>query len=212
MTFSKTFGFVMIASTLGMIGCGGASVRIAALRPDVDTSQSKVVVLPMLLFDGQKIRARNAEYANPVADERLAAEWSSDLGSGNSMAVSKGVLDAVPGATDGINTLIGNLDATGTLARTTELTSFLQTMSTKFVDGAVAFALVLEDEAEYRTAKVVHVNMGLFDAKTLAWKWVTKGSYSSGLFSADVSYQTAVKNLVGASFAELKARTGGPVR
>lgn len=197
---------------LGAAGCGGASVRVATLRADVETSQSKVVVLPLLLFDGRRIKPGNAAYANPVADERLVAEWATDLGAGNSVSIPKDVLDAIPGSTDGLNTLIGHLDASGTLARTTTLTSFLQAIATRFVDGALAFALVREDEAEFKSGKVVHVHLGLFDAKSLAWKWVVRGSWSSGPFSESVSYQTAVKNVIGEAFAALKATSGGAVR
>lgn len=202
----------VVSLLLGTVGCGGASVRVASLRPDVETSQSKVVVLPLMLFDGRRIRPGNGTYANPVADQRLAAEWSTDLGAGASMAVSKDVMDAIPGSTDGINTLIGQLDARGSLEKTTALTSFLQVIATRFVDGAIAFALVLEDEREFKATHAVSVNMGLFDAKTLSWKWVTKGSYSIGMFDDEVSYQTAVKNLIGESFAELKKAGGGAVR
>jgi hypothetical protein len=214
MSRSKCPSSFLAVALLALMGCGGASVRVD-IRHDIDTSASKVVVLPMLLCDGQKLKPGNASYSNAMADERLAHEWSVDIGSGNTVNVSKNVMDSLPGAYPAVDALLARRDIRSMAGPDSGLADFLHVIATRFVDGALAVALVFEDEHEYLASGEVHVNLGLFDNKKQAWKWLTVHKYSSGMFSSTKSrapYQATVASLVGESFAELKKQNGGAVR
>lgn len=208
---SKMCGSVLSVIALALWGCAAPRVQVY-LRPDVHTEESKILVFPILLFDGTKIRTSNAEYSNPLADALSSKKWSSALGSENTTTIPRLLLDKIPGAYDAINVLIAKLDTTSAIEQTTGLTQFLGALTSQFGDGALAFALVLQDEKEYARTKKVQVNMGLFDTKKLTWKWITKHTYAQGAIPVPVPYSTEVSKLVSESFDALKSENKGLVR
>lgn len=212
MTITRSATHLLAAVSLAAMGCGGVQLN---LRRNVDTANSKVVVLPVLLYDGHKIAPANASYANPGADEMLAREWSMNVGAANTVAVSKSVLDAIPGADNGVNELIAGINESAPPRPAGKDSEFLQALATRFVDGAVAFALVDENETSYKSTRHVRLILGLFDAKGLAWKWTTTHAYGPGLFGMftdTIPYQSVVDKLVAESFAEVKEQNGGAIR
>lgn len=208
--FSKKLVYLLVVGVICklLLGCATTKPNVNVyFRTDVDTSKSKVIVFPMLLTDGKKLKPANESYSNPIADALFGKKWSdlsNVLGTANSVIIPKIALDKIPGANDAINALISTLDITSAIEQTTTLTKFLETLTTKFGAGAFAFALVFEDENEYKSSKQVHLNMGLFDTKKLTWKWITKHSFTAGMIP--VPYQVVTKNLISESFEALKEK------
>jgi len=208
----RSANVLLAALSLAVMGCSSVQVN---LRTDVDTTNSKIVVLPALLYDGKVIAPANATYANPGTDEMLAREWSMKVGAENTVAVSKAVLDATPGAYNGINELIVGIHPGASMKPVGRDSDFLKFVATKIVDGAVAFALVDQNESAYKATRHVRLVLGLFDAKRLAWKWTATNEYGPGLFgflTDTLPYQTVVDRLVAESFAQVKSQNGGAVR
>ncbi len=199
---------------IGLVGCIGLIAQAASvnvyLRPDVDTSSSTILVFPMMLTDGKALKPANVSFSNPVADALFLKKWTDDLGTKNAIIIPKPALDKIPDAYSSIGKIIASCDTASAVEQTTQLTKFLEAINSQFGNGAFAFALVFEDENDYKSTKQVHLNMGLFDTKKLTWKWITKDSYSQGMIP--VPYPLAVNKLISNSYDALKKKSGGPVR
>jgi len=190
--------------TFGIFGCATTKPAIEVyLRPDVNTSESRVIVFPLLLTDGQQMKPENTQYSNSIADALFGKKWSDSLRAKKITVIPKVALDKIPGAYSAMNALIVALDGTSAVEQTTGLTQLFEKISSQFGDGALAFALIFEDEAEYKATKQVRFHMGLFDSKKLTWKWITKYSYQAGLIP--VPYQVVVNKVISESYDALEA-------
>jgi hypothetical protein len=81
---------------------------------------------------------------------------------------------------------------------------FINTLADKYGKSATfAFSIVFENEESYKSSNKLDKNMGLFDPKSLSWKWITKDSYKNdGLIP--VPYIIAVNETISNSFTALK--------
>ena len=206
----KITSYIALIAVFLSVSCASQQKVSVYNRNDVDTTKSKVIAFPMLLWDGKKIKSSNTVYSNQVVDTFIGKNWTDNLGKENIIVIPKLALDKVPGAYTAMNTFIKALDGTSAVEQSTELTNLLTSISSQFGDGAFAMALVTVDKKEYDTSGQVQVNMGLFDTKKLTWKWITKHSYKKGL--APIPYEKVVQDLVSESFEALKAETKGLVR
>jgi len=190
-------------------GCASASKVDVYYRKDVNTSASKVIAFPMLLWDGKKLSKADS-YDNPVADALIGKKWTEYLGTENAVTVPRQALDKLPGAWNAIDTLVKVLDKTSAVEQTGSLRRFLNAVGSKFGDGALAFALVTKSKEEFENAESIRVSMGLFDTKKLTWKWITHTTSEKGMIP--IPYEKVVQDMIKASFDSLKEKSGGPVR
>ncbi len=200
---------VAICAVGFLSGCASTSKVDVYYRDDVNTSESKVIAFPMLLWDGNKLTKADS-YENPVADGLISKKWTDYLGSENAVVVPRQALDKLPGAWNAIDTLVKVLDDTSAVEQTGTLRRFLNTVGSKFGDGALAFALVTKSKEEFENAESIRVSMGLFDTKKLTWKWVTHSTAEKGMIP--IPYEKVVQDMIKASFDGLKEKSGGAVR
>jgi hypothetical protein len=180
-------------------------------RKDVDTSKSKILAFPMLLWDGNKIKPANTSYSNPMIDVLFGKNWATDLGAENIIIIPKMGLDKIPNVYTAMDAFIKAADGVSAVEQTNpNLTKVLESLTKTFGDGAFAVALVTADKKEYEDSGEVQVTMGLFDTKKLTWKWITKVKHKNGL--VPIPYEIIVKDLVNESYAYLKEYNKGAVR
>jgi hypothetical protein len=197
------------ATLLQLTGCTTSKVDLF-VRKDVDTSKSRIIVFPMLLWDGKALSAANSSYSNPMVDAALTKDWAAELGADSTVSIPKIALDKIPGSYQAMSAFIKSLDGVSAVEQSSKLTSFLQAISKQFGDGAFALALVTDDEAGFKAKKSLQVNMGLFDTKTLTWKWIAKTEEKASL--VPVPYPAFVQNLVSANYDYLKKENSNQVR
>lgn len=206
----KQFWFLFLGAIF-LINCASDREISVYNRKDVDTSKSKILAFPMLLWDGSKIKPANTSYSNPLIDALFGKNWASDLGTENVIIVPKVALDKIPNVYPAMDAFIKAADGVSAVEQTNPyLTKTLETISKTFGDGAIAVALVTVDKKEYEDTGEVQVNLGLFDTKKLTWKWITKVRHKNGV--VPIPYEVIVKELVSESYEYLKKSTGGNLR
>lgn len=206
----KNFGF-LILGILIFANCASDREISVYNRKDVDTSKSKILAFPMLLWDGSKIKPANTSFSNPLIDALFGKNWATDLGAENVIIIPKVALDKIPNVYSGMDAFIQAADGVSLVEQSNpNLTKILETLTKTFGDGAFAVSLVTVDKKEYEQSGEVQVNMGLFDTKKLTWKWITKVKHKNGL--VPIPYEVIVKELVSESYEYLKKQTGGTVR
>jgi hypothetical protein len=202
---------LMLLSMIFLLNCASDREISIYTRKDVDTSKSKILAFPMLLWDGSKIKESNTAYSNPLIDALFGKNWASDLGAENVIIIPKMALDKIPNVYTAMDAFIKAADGVSAVEQTNpNLTKVLDTLTKTFGDGAIAVALVTMDKKEYESSGEVQVNMGLFDTKKLTWKWITKVRHKNGV--VPIPYEVIVKDLVTESYVYLKEKSDGKVR
>lgn len=209
--FSKSKILLLIVLSFSLSGCLTSSKNVNVYtRNDVNTEKSKVIIFPMLVAKKSGMEAANSKYSNPLVDAFLGKQWSSALGSENTVIIPKIALDKIPKAYTVMEAFIKALDTASALERNKAVKKFAKVISKKFGDGAFALALAFQDKKAFEAGGVLRVHMGLFDTKKLTWKWITKNSYAKSL--VPLPYETVLQDLVSQSYEALKAKNAGKVR
>lgn len=207
---TKIIGLFLLG-VLNFVNCAGGREITVYNRKDVDTSKSKILAFPMLLWDGSKIKPANTSYSNPMIDVLFGKNWATDLGAENVIIIPKIALDKIPNIYPAMDLFLKAADGVSLVEQTNPtLTKALEAVTKTFGDGAFAIALVTADKSEYESSGSVQVTLGLFDTKKLTWKWITKVKHTNGL--VPIPYEIIVKELVSESYVYLKEKTGGKVR
>ena len=193
-----------------LFSCASTKNAQVFLRNDVNTDKSKVIVFPMLLAKSGGMAEANAKFSNPLVDGLLGKNWTEDLGKDNTVSVPKMVFDKIPGGYASMEIFIKSLDVTSSLEQNGLLKNFAEAIQKQFGDGAMALALVFEDEAQYKATGKLHLNMGLFDTKKMTWKWITKNVAEKSVIP--VPYAKVLQDLASGSYEALKKQSGGKVR
>ena len=197
---------LLVLFSFVFVSCGGGPNVSVYHRADVDTASSRIVVFPMLLCQGGALSSANGQYSNPIADALLTKSWAEALGADNAISIPKLAFDKIPKANEFVTLIVKSADTISALEQSGASTEFLAAVKKQFGDGALAFALVFEDKAQYENGKKVHLNMGLFDVKMMTWKWITKTVYEAGMVPKP--YEMVVQDLVDESFKALKEKAG----
>jgi len=203
--------FISLCLSLAFgIGCATTGNINVLTRDGIDTSNSKIVVFPLLLWDGKQITSANSSYSNPLADGVIAKTWTSGVGKDNIVVVPRQAIDRIPRAYEAMNIIVHSFDAASSVERSGDLSGFIDTVTSQFGDGAMAIALVSADKASYEKSGSIRLNMGLFDMKRLSWRWITKNAYTKGM--VPIPYEKIVQDLVDQSYDALMKKTGGKIR
>lgn len=215
---NKIVTIIVMAAVLALFsGCAllgvGKDTQVSVYkRDDVDTSNSKVIVFPLLLKSGGDFAQANKNADNGALDAIVGTGWTDEIGKDEIIIVPKLVLSELPQGWETLGKFIKLLDKTSSIEQTLdnpEIKKFVEGLSSKVGDGALGFALVFEDEAMFKASKTLHGNMGLFDTKKLTWKWITKYKNS---YKLPVPYQVAIKDLFSESWQAIKAENDGKIK
>lgn len=212
--FKKILGkliFVAVAASL-FSGCMPKAKIDLYKRDDIDTSNSQVIVFPLLLKTGGDFAEANKNYDNKSLDSLVVSDWSSEIGTDDVIVVPKAIINEIPKGWEVLGKIVKILDSTSAIEQSLnnpEIKQFTKELSSKLGDGALGFAIVFQDEDSYEATKILQGNMGLFDTKSLTWKWITKYRKE---YKLPIPYEVAVKELFSASWEKLKSENNGNIK
>ena len=181
-------------------------------RDDVDTSNSKVIIFPLLLNAGGNFAEANKNAENKALDALVGTSWTDEIGTEDAIIIPKAVISKIPKGWEITGQFIQVLDTASAIEQTMdnpEIKKFVKELTSKAGDGALGFALVFEDEDTFKASQTLHGNMGLFDTKTLTWKWITK--YKNH-YKLPIPYQMAIRDLFSESWKRVKAENDGKIK
>ena len=208
--FNKIIILIIVAFSLSQCSLLSKKSVNVFLRKDVNTEKSRIIVFPMLLAQPGSMKAANEKFSNPALDTFLGKNWYDYIGKKNVVVIPKIALDKIPHAYEVLDYLIKALDITSAIEQNEILKEFIDAVSNKFGDGALAFALVSQNEDQYKNSGIIQLKLGLFDMKKLTWKWIVKSTYQSKIYP--LPYQAALQDLVKDAFSKLKEKNNGQVR
>lgn len=185
-----------------LAACGSAQVK-HQLRKDIDTSNSRILVLPLLLSDGKSVLStKNIGFSNPLLDGVVGKVWISDLGSEAVTVMPKVAFEKIPGAYESLDLMVRSMNKAENVGENSGLKIFVDALAQTFGDRALAVTLVYPDEKAYKRSKYATVYMGLFDVKKLAWKWSARSRRGYSLIP--VPYPAMVQKIISDNINHIK--------
>lgn len=208
---SKKLGCLLIASlSLVSIYCTTSSTQNTAnvyLRKENKVEKAKVIVFPVIYLAKSNFENSNKNFNGTLLDTKIAASWIANVGKENVIPVPRVVLNEIPNSwevLDILTSLMDNAEIAKDKIKGTKVEKFINTIKDKYGKyTTLAFSVVFENEDAYKSSKIVYKNMGLFDPKTLSWKWITKDHYEASKYMP-VPYEVAVNDIISSSFEALK--------
>lgn len=177
------------------------------LRKDIAIKSDKVIIFPTMYLSSSNFIAENKNFKGTIIDAKLLASWSSNLANIKPIPVPRQVLNEIPGAWPSLNILVSMMDNSEDIKNNKNysvIEKFVHNITKKYGNNNVlAFSVVFEDENEYISSHKVHKNIGLFDTKTMSWKWITKDVYENPAY-LPLPYDAAVSKIINNSFEALK--------
>ncbi len=175
-------------------------------RDDIDTAQSKVMVFPLLLVSDGDFSQTNKNMDNQLLDAQISATWANEIGVDSVIPVPKALISEIPNGWKALGKLVLMLDPVSAIEQPIKDPNMLklaQKLSAKIGDGALGFTLVFQDKDSYKATQTLQGHLGLFDTKTLTWKWITE--YTK-VYKLSVPYQVAINDLLDASLKKSKQK------
>ena len=214
----KKLGCILITSlSLVTISCTTSAPSNTAhvyLKKDIDVEKSKVIVFPIIYMTKGDFENSNKNFNGTLLDTKIAASWVANVGKENVIPVPRLVLNEIPKAWEVLDILISQMDNAEDgkdKIKGTVVEKFINTITEKYGKYTTfAFSVVFENEDAYKSSKKVYKNMGLFDPKTLSWKWITKDYYEASGY-VPVPYTVAVNDVISNSFAALKKENNNKI-
>jgi hypothetical protein len=167
-------------------------------RSDLATVTGKVIVFPVMSFDGKKATgARGVEMA-------LLSKWSGLYGVAN--IISAGPAAEKLSGSAGFTALIGSLDNTSAVEQihqNPQISDALAAIASLLGRNNLGFALIEGGEREFDSGGTVYLSVGFFDVRNLTWKWITKTSAKKGPMGR---WELSSSEMVGKSFKEIEAK------
>lgn len=200
-------------------GCAGLSImpdtgksEISLYqRDDIDTAKSKVVVFPLLLVADNFSQA-NKDTDTKILDALISTVWVNEIGTDAIIPIPKEAISKIPSGWKTLGEFVLMLDSVSAIEQSVkdpQMLNFLQKLSTKIGDGALGFTLVFQDADNYKATRMLQGHIGLFDTKTLTWKWITK--YKK-MYNLAIPYQVAINDFLDASLKKVKEKNNGKIR
>ncbi len=167
-------------------------------RSDLATAAGKIIVFPVLSFDGRKnTGARGVEMA-------LLSKWSALYGVSNIIPAGP-AFEKLSGSA-GFAALIRSLDNMSALEQihqNPEIRDALASIALLLGGSNLGFALIEGGEREYNSGGMVHLNIGFFDVRNLTWKWITKASARKNSIGR---WELSSSEMVSKSFKEIEIK------
>jgi len=164
-------------------------------RSDINTQSSKVIVFPLLSFEGKKTEGtKNVELG-------ILNQWAEIAGKANIIPAGP-ALEQLPSAT--LLTFIKSIDTASSveqLSQNPKIKEAIGMITSKLGNYNLALAIIDGGEKEFAAGSEVRLHIGLFDSQNMTWKWITKAVTRKGKLSR---WEVASTTLVQDSFKEIK--------
>lgn len=184
-----------------LIGVGGqlTACALSSPKPEVlyrrpGAKINSVVVMPVTDFSGEKSAA-----ARQIEDA-VADGWARTFGETKVHSAGPVVEELNIQLASGYEKIIDSIKAP---ARVTHLKSdpgfarYVSMFSSEVGNHDLAFAVVDGEREQFEKQKPVYLYLGVFDIKTMSWKWITRTQGRKGLFAP---WETASVDLVSDGF------------
>lgn len=209
---SLFIGAAMVLTGCGLTGMLPSDTHVKVYYDEaVNTSESKVIVFPVLLHQAGFADV-NDKFDSVALDAIFVKDWTDRIGTDNLYVLPKKLIKEAPNgweATEKLVTVMNKASNPGKLSDEL-LTKFLSSLTSKVGDGAIALAVIQENETQYDSSDTIHLDMALFDTKSLSYKWVTKTTEVQKIGA--VPYQVAVKSTSDKSWDKLVTESNRPIR
>ena len=180
-----------------------------SLDQSVDTSEGRIIILPIMLANSGNFSAANTQFDNTALNTVLLKSWADDIDDDTFM-VTKSMLNKLPYGWDAVELIVRSMDESREVRSNSEtLQKFFKSVRELAGEGTIAIGLVFQDEATYKSAQMLRFHAGLYDMKTAKFKWITNAVSQQ---KVPVPYQLSLQQLVDASFEALKEKNNGLVR
>lgn len=164
-------------------------------RADVPTHPGKVIVFPVLGFDGRKTEGtRNMELS-------LLGKWADTYGKGNIIPVGP-ALEQLAGS-GGFAQLVKSLDASSSVEQLHQDPRIREAIGsvTSALGGAyLGMAVLSGGQQGFDAGQEVRLHIGLFDVQNMTWKWITKAVAKKGKVGR---WELTSADLINSSFKEI---------
>ncbi len=177
------------------------------LRKDISIKSDKVILFPTMYLTSGNFIEENKNFKGNIIDGKLLASWTTNIDKIKLIPVPRQVLNEIPGAWPSLNILVSMMDNSEDIKNNENysvIEKFVHSITKKYGNNSVlALSVVFEDENEYISSHKVHKNIGLFDTKTMSWKWITKDAFENSTY-LPIPYEVAVNKIISNSFEALK--------
>lgn len=207
-SLSLVLAVALMAGCSMIAGQMGAETEVKVkLSSDVNTSESDVVVFPVMLATGN-FAAANSNFGNKAMDGMLLKAWNDNI-EGTVYPLPKEVMKKLPMGWEATALIIRGMEATSGLTTNETLETFFEKVKEVAGDGAIAVGLTKQSEAEYKANGKLDFNMGLYDIKSGKFKWISNAKSTQ---NAMVPYEVALQGVISASFEKVLEKNGGTAR
>ncbi len=147
-------------------------------RADINTKINKIIIFPTSDFSGK------ASEGSKSIDFSINAGWAGVYGSNK--VIPAGIVIEKISNSIGNNfygkfvTTLDNVSAIEQISRNENIKKFAGEIIGKFGEFPFALAIVSGGETEYNAGQPVSLHIGLFDAKNLTWRLITKIEIKKG--------------------------------
>lgn len=176
------------------------------LKKDLNIKSDKLILFPTMYLTKSNFAEENKKFKGTIIDSKIAASWGTNLDKYKLIPLPRQVLNEIPAAWESLYILASMMDNSEEIKNNKNnsiIEKFIHNITKKYGNESVlALSVVFEDEDEYLSTKKVHKNIGLYDTKTMSWKWITKDVYESGYIP--VPYDVAVSKIISNSFDAVK--------
>ncbi len=194
-------GLAMILSSCATLG-PKTPVEVY-YRSDLATVPGKVIVFPVMSFDGRKpAGARGVDMA-------LLSRWSGLYGVSNILPAGPAMQEL--SGNSGFTALIGSLDNTSAVEqvhKSPRIRDALAAIASLLGRNNLGFSLIEGGEREFDSGGTVYLSIGFFDVRNLTWKWIAKTSAKKG---PGGRWELSSSEMVSKCFKEIEVkRTENP--
>ena len=186
---------------LSLASCSafGPKPQLLYDRADLNTKVSKIIIFPTTDFNGK------SSAGSKSIDLSINAAWAGAFGSDKVIPAGI-VIEKISNTigNDFYKKLVVSLDKISgieQLSRNETIKKFAGEIMGKFGEFPFALAIVSGGEVEYNAGQTVHLHIGLFDAKNLTWRLITKIEVQKGAVG---NWNLASQAMISNSFDMIK--------
>ena len=189
----------LLALSLASCSSFGPKPQLLYNRTDLDTKVSKIIIFPTTDFNGK------SSAGSKSLDLSINAAWAGAFGSDKVIPAGI-VIEKISNkmGNDFYKKFVATLDKTSEIEQLSgnkTIKKFAGEIVGKLGEFPFALAIVSGGEAEYNAGQAVHLHIGLFDAKNLTWRLITKIEVQKGAVG---NWKLASQAMISNSFDMIK--------
>lgn len=185
----------------------------AVYHTEIDASEGKVIIFPLILNKGGEFQAANTDFDNETLDAYFAKSWSSRLDKGTYI-VPKTTMDSIPGSWTAMELMVKSMvDAhkKDQTVATAGVKKFYDYIANTLNGGSVALAIVYQDKPSFESGGFLKYESGLYDISSSKFKWVTVTELKKSK-PVPVPFEAAVQRAINDSWQKLEEVSEGNYR